>query len=153
MKVSTPYSAIISRMRSRVRLIAAIRARTLSPLTSEVRELRITSASRSSRILPRSTILIGGISGPSPNTSGVPTVKLPGLGPPTSVSCMASPAQQTSRPSQWIGATIRMSFMCAAPHQGSLVTKASPSSIPTDSPNRSITVLTAKLRQSESRVV
>ncbi len=66
---------------------------------------------------------------------------------------MASPAQHTSLPSQKIGATIRMSFMCAAPHQGSLVTKASPSPIPTASPSRSITVLTAKLRQSDSRVV
>jgi hypothetical protein len=152
-RVSSPYSAITSPMRSRVRLMAATRARMLRPLRVEVRELRITQASMSSRMRPPSTILTGGISGPSPNTSGVPTVKLPGFGPPTSTSCMASPVQHTSFSPEKIGATIRMSFMCAAPAHGSLVTKASPSAMPTLGPRRSITALTAKLRHSDSRVV
>ena len=140
-------------MRWRVRVIAASRARMLSPLSREVREFRITSASMSLRILPRSTIFTGGIRGASPYTSGVPPVKLPGFGPPTSTSCIASPVQQTSLPSEKIGATMRKSFMWAAPAQGSLVTKASPSSYPTLSRKLAITVLTTAFRHSDSRVM
>ena len=133
--VSTPYSSTTSPDALAGAIDRRQRARMFSPFSSErARVARDPGLDVGARMRPRSTSFMGGISGASPYTSRVPTVKLPGFGPPTSTSCIAMPGPADQRSPRRRRRAPSACRSCArAPAQGSLVTKASPSS---DSPGR-----------------